>query len=56
MKKLFLLIGLVVFISTHAKAQSENIVDNIMIINIVVLYIDNLHIIINLLIKLITIY
>ena len=29
MKKLFLLIGLVVFISTHAKAQSENIVENI---------------------------
>ena len=29
MKKLLLLIGLVVFISTHAKAQNENIVDNI---------------------------
>ena len=29
MKKLLLLIGLVVFISTHAKAQNENIVDKI---------------------------
>ena len=29
MKKLLLLIGLIVFISTHAKAQNENIVDNI---------------------------
>ena len=29
MKKLLLLIGVVVFISTHAKAQNENIVDNI---------------------------
>ena len=29
MKKLLLLIGFVVFISTHAKAQNENIVDNI---------------------------
>ena len=29
MNKLFLLIGLVVFILTHAKAQSENIIENI---------------------------
>ena len=29
MKKLLLVVGLVFFISTHAKAQSENIVENI---------------------------